>query len=129
MKTVETVSEADRDLSDSIKKLIIKLGILPNLKGFSYIIQCVLISLSHPDYLDGGVTKLIYPEVGKKFNTTGERVERSVRHAISKAWAGSAFEYFYLMAEIPKDLFLDKPSNRFFLTTLCGYIKTRDELN
>ena len=32
------------------------------------------------------VTKVLYPEVAKRFNTTASRVERAIRHAIEVAW-------------------------------------------
>ena len=32
------------------------------------------------------VTKVLYPEVAKRFATTPSRVERAIRHAIEVAW-------------------------------------------
>ena len=32
------------------------------------------------------VTKILYPEVARKFGTTASRVERAIRHAIEVAW-------------------------------------------
>ena len=32
------------------------------------------------------VTKILYPTVAKKHNTTSSRVERAIRHAIEVAW-------------------------------------------
>ena len=32
------------------------------------------------------VTKVLYPEVAKRFSTTPSRVERAIRHAIEVAW-------------------------------------------
>ena len=32
------------------------------------------------------VTKILYPEVAKRFGTTASRVERAIRHAIEVAW-------------------------------------------
>ena len=32
------------------------------------------------------VTKILYPTVAKKYNTTSSRVERAIRHAIEVAW-------------------------------------------
>ena len=32
------------------------------------------------------MTKLLYPTVAKKHNTTASRVERAIRHAIEVAW-------------------------------------------
>ena len=32
------------------------------------------------------ITKVLYPQVAKKFSTTSSRVERAIRHAIELAW-------------------------------------------
>ena len=32
------------------------------------------------------MTKVLYPAVAKRFNTTPSRVERAIRHAIEVAW-------------------------------------------
>ena len=32
------------------------------------------------------VTKVLYPEVARRYNTTPSRVERAIRHAIEVAW-------------------------------------------
>ena len=35
----------------------------------------------------GSITKVLYPDIAKKFNTTASRVERAIRHAIEVAWS------------------------------------------
>lgn len=59
---------------------LLRLGITPDLKGFNYIIDMV-------DMIDKeGDIKIVngYAIVGKKYNAEGSRVERAIRHAISK---------------------------------------------
>ena len=34
----------------------------------------------------GQVTKVLYPEIARNYNTTSSRVERAIRHAIEVAW-------------------------------------------
>ncbi len=34
----------------------------------------------------GSVTKLLYPDVGKEFRTTGQKVECAIRNAIEASW-------------------------------------------
>ena len=36
--------------------------------------------------LINSVTKILYPTVAKKYQTTSSRVERAIRHAIEVAW-------------------------------------------
>ena len=62
-------------------EILIKLGIYPNLKGFDYIVRAVEIVKSN-GYLQ--VTKDLYPRIAKEFNTLPTRVERAMRHLVSK---------------------------------------------
>ena len=34
----------------------------------------------------GQVTKILYPEIARQYNTTSSRVDRAIRHAIEVAW-------------------------------------------
>lgn len=62
-------------------EFLIKLGIYPNLKGFNYIIRAVEI-VKEKGYLK--VTKELYPQIAEEYKTTASRVERAIRHVISK---------------------------------------------
>lgn len=42
--------------------------------------------ISNEDALEG-VTKVLYPDVAKKHNSTPQRVEKAIRHAIEVAWS------------------------------------------
>ena len=37
------------------------------------------------DFL-GQITKVLYPEIAKRYSTSASRVERAIRHAIEVAW-------------------------------------------
>lgn len=57
---------------------LLQLGITPDLKGFNYIIDMVEMI----DKGKVGKVTVAYKIIGKKRNSTGERVERAIRHAI-----------------------------------------------
>lgn len=60
--------------------ILLKLGITPDIKGFNYIID--LVEMINNDE----VTKITvaYAVAGKKNGDSGSKVERAIRHAISK---------------------------------------------
>lgn len=61
--------------------LLIELGITPNLKGFDYICKAI-------NYISADrAIKMcsVYELVAKDCETTSSRVERAIRHALSKA--------------------------------------------
>ena len=65
------------------------------------------------------VTKVLYPEVAKRFNTTASRVERAIRHAIEVAWDRGDLEtlqkYFgYTVSNVK-----GKPTNSEFIAMIA----------
>ena len=65
---------------DRAEDMLLALGVKPNLKGFHYLVDAVDIYINHKG--DLSITKELYPEIARKHNTTRDRVERSIRHAI-----------------------------------------------
>lgn len=61
-----------------------------HIKGYQYLREAILIAVRDMDVINA-VTKVLYPEVAKRFNTTASRVERAIRHAIEVAWDRGRF--------------------------------------
>lgn len=74
---INTSSQFVAKLHDTIKEM----GIPANVKGYRYIQEAVLLSIDNPRMLDR-ITKYLYPAIAKEFDTTPQRVERAMRHAI-----------------------------------------------
>ena len=70
---------------DRITNIIKDIGIPPHLKGYNYLKEAVSLVLEQPEILNK-VTKVLYPGIASKFDTTSTRVERSIRHAIEQVW-------------------------------------------
>ena len=75
----------DTQLEIMITEIIHEIGIAANLKGYNYIRYAIMLAVKDESVI-GMITKTLYPSVAKKHNTTSSRVERAIRHAISKAW-------------------------------------------
>ncbi len=73
------------DLELIITDIIHQIGVPAHIKGYHYLRYSIIISIKDPEIINS-VTKLLYPEVAKHFNTTSSRVERAIRHAIEVAW-------------------------------------------
>lgn len=82
-KTVPLHSEQDIELM--VTEMIHQIGVPAHIKGYHYLREAILLSVADPDIMNA-VTKILYPTVAKKFNTTPSRVERAIRHAIEVAW-------------------------------------------
>ena len=73
------------DIEDVVTEIIHQIGIPAHIKGYHYLREAILMSISNSEYLHA-ITKQLYPCVAKRFNTTPSRVERAIRHSIEVAW-------------------------------------------
>ena len=105
------------NLEISVTKLLHGLGVPSHIKGYQYIREGVILMYEKPDIV-GAITKELYPEIAKKFDTTVSRVERAIRHAIEVSWNRGDID---LMEEIfghSVDYDRAKPTNSEFIVTL-----------
>ncbi len=73
------------ELESEITSLLHEIGIPAHIKGYMYLRTAILETYMNVDFL-GQITKVLYPEIAKKYATTSSRVERAIRHAIEVAW-------------------------------------------
>ncbi len=64
---------------------MLHIGFQARQKGYRYLREAIWIAYQDPEKLTS-VTKLLYPEVAKRFKTTGTQVERAIRSAIETVW-------------------------------------------
>ncbi len=73
------------DMEAQVTKIIHQIGIPAHIKGYQYLRAAILMAIEDTDIINS-VTKILYPSVAKRFQTTTSRVERAIRHAIEVAW-------------------------------------------
>lgn len=64
-----------------VTEVLHKIGVPPHIKGFQYIREAIQMVYEDSNCLNK-VTKIIYPGIAEKFDTTASRVERAIRNAI-----------------------------------------------
>ena len=87
------IEENKKDLDSTITDLLLSLSILPHLKGFNYLKYSIYLSLTDDHYTKVGITKGIYPDTAKLFQTTTCNVERSIRIAIEHCFNNTPTEF------------------------------------
>lgn len=80
-----SVQSDDKQLEIIVSDVMREIGVPAHIKGHEYLRQSILLTIKDPDLMHA-VTKILYPTVAKKNNTTASRVERAIRHAIEVAW-------------------------------------------
>lgn len=71
----------------------------------------------------GSVTKVLYPTIAKKFQTTPSRVERAIRHAIEVAWSRGKMETLDAMFGYTINTGKGKPTNSEFVALIADRIR------
>lgn len=111
-------------ISDTLKDL----GITPGMHGYDYLRYAIKLTIDSPEiaYM---LTKRIYPDVAKHFNSTPARVERAMRHSITIAWdepyncaRDSIFRGTIRAA-------IGKPTNGAFIATVADYLITERKVS
>lgn len=112
----------NRDIQIQVTKLLHALGIPSHIKGYQFIRSAILMVYENPGLI-GGITKELYPDLSIKFNTSVQRVERAIRHAIEVSWLRGDID---LMEEIfghSVDIDRAKPTNSEFIVTIADKLR------
>ena len=81
----ETEVKRVHDLEKDVTDMIHEIGVPAHIKGYQYLREAIMMSVEDTEMLNS-ITKILYPTIAKKFQTTPSRVERAIRHAIEVAW-------------------------------------------
>jgi len=105
---------------------MIKLGFQARQRGYRYLREAVLIVCQEPETLTA-VTKCLYPEVAKRYNTTDKHVERAIRNAIETAWNGEKSESFKILFEKSDRNKTTRPTNKEVIAKIARLVKNTIE--
>ncbi len=110
-----------------LTELLHNLGIPSHIRGYQYIREGIQIVYRSNNFITY-ITKDVYPEIAKKFNTTPTRVERAIRHAIEVSWTRGDISLMEDIFGNSLNVNRDKPTNSEFLTTLADRLKVNNNL-
>ena len=78
-------SSGTASIETMVTNIIHEIGVPAHIKGYQYLREAIIIAVGDMDVINA-ITKVLYPQVAKTFQTTPSRVERAIRHAIEVAW-------------------------------------------
>ena len=111
-----------QSLEALVTSIIHEIGVPAHIKGYQYLREAIVMTAENMDVINA-VTKILYPEVAKKFGTTASRVERAIRHAIEVAWDRGDLEtlqkYFGYTVSNAKG----KPTNSEFIAMIADRLQ------
>ena len=118
----------NKQIERRISKLLMNLGIRTNLKGYKFLLKSILYGYNDFEMVDC-VTKILYPQLAKEYQSTSEKVERSIRHAIKIAWDSSGDRQVYKRIGLIISDDSKRPTNSQFITTAIEYLKNTSVIN
>ena len=63
-----------RDLEKDVTDMIHEIGVPAHIKGYQYLREAIMMSVQDVEMLNS-ITKILYPTIAKKFQTTSSRME------------------------------------------------------
>ena len=81
----QIMDKQEAGMERRVTDIMLEMGIPVHLNGFRYLRKSILMCMEDME-LVSSVTKLLYPEVAKRFKTTDQKVERAIRNAIEVSW-------------------------------------------
>jgi Sporulation initiation factor Spo0A C terminal. len=119
MIALEKDSNCEEDLEILVTRTLHLLGIPAHIKGHRYLREAIIMAIDDPKAV-GLITKYIYPDIAKLFDTTPSRVNHAICHALDIAWCRGMNSSFMALIFPSKE---SKPTNSEFISELANFIK------
>lgn len=110
-----------------LTEILHEIGIPAHIMGYQYLRYAIKLAVEDMTVINF-ITKQLYPQVAVKFNTTGSRVERAIRHAIECAWDRGDMEVLQKWFGYSVSLAKGKPTNSEFIALVADKIRLEQEV-
>lgn len=119
---IENTQIREDDLENRVTDMLHEIGIPAHIKGYHYLRDAIIMSVEDMDVLNA-ITKVLYPTVAKKYQTTSSRVERAIRHAIEVAWSRGKLDTLDELFGYTVSNGKGKPTNSEFIALIADTIQ------
>ncbi len=124
INTVTAPEEKNFDLEQDVTDMIHEIGVPAHIKGYQYLREAIMMSVNDSEMM-GSITKILYPTIAKRYQTTSSRVERAIRHAIEVAWNRGRMETLDDMFGYTINTGKGKPTNSEFIALIADKIRLK----
>ena len=111
-----------RNLETDVTNIIHEIGVPAHIKGYQYLREAIMMSVDDIEMLNS-ITKILYPTIAKKYQTTPSRVERAIRHAIEVAWSRGKMDTIDELFGYTINNGKGKPTNSEFIALIADKIR------
>ncbi len=112
----------EQNLEALVTNMIHEVGVPANIKGYLFLREAIMMVVNDINSINQ-ITKVLYPDIAKKFGTTAPRVERAIRHAIEVAWGRGNQDLIENLFGYTVSSDKGKPTNSEFIALLADKIR------
>lgn len=105
-------------IEEKISNIFLNVGIPAHIKGYAFLREGVKLAMNRPEVITH-ITKMLYPMISEKYNTTASKVERAIRHAIEVAWSRGRIETINSILGVRAFVGKEKPTNGEFIALVA----------
>lgn len=117
-----------RDIESSVTKVIHEIGVPAHIKGYQYLRDAIMMAIKDMDIINS-ITKQLYPNIARQYNTTPSRVERAIRHAIEVAWGRGQVEVLDNLFGYTIQTAKGKPTNSEFIAMIADKLRLQMKIS
>ncbi len=111
----------NKKLEEYVTKVMIEMGVPAHLKGYQYLRSSIMMAEEDMEVV-GSVTKLLYPEIAKRYKTTEQKVERAIRNAIEVSWLRGNVQIFEELFGYSVQTGNGRPTNSEYIAQIADKI-------
>ncbi len=115
------------NLENQVTDMIHEVGVPAHIKGYQYLRDAIMMVIEEPDMLNS-ITKILYPTIAKRNQTTPSRVERAIRHAIEVAWSRGNMDIINSLFSYTVSTGKGKPTNSEFIALIADKIRLQNKV-
>lgn len=108
-------------LEQYVTEVMHEMGVPAHLKGYQYLRSSIIMAKEDMEIV-GSVTKLLYPEIAKKYKTTEQKVERAIRNAIEVSWMRGNGDIFEELFGYSAQTGTGRPTNSEYIAQIADKI-------
>ena len=123
-RELKSPDRRNAELESVVTDIIHEIGVPAHIKGYQYLREAIILTINDMEMINA-VTKVLYPTVAKKFDTTPSRVERAIRHAIEVAWDRGDIEVLQKFFGYTVSNIKGKPTNSEFIAMIADCLSLR----
>jgi two-component system response regulator (stage 0 sporulation protein A) len=117
-----TYSPSPKNLEAEVTSIMHEIGVPAHIKGYQYLRDAIIMVVNDIELINS-ITKQLYPNIAKQYNTTPSRVERAIRHAIEVAWSRGKVDAIDSLFGYTVNLGKGKPTNSEFIAMVADKLR------